>query len=132
MRLLVVILALALTSCYMEVSALTVVWDANPPSDNVATYEITVAEVFGLQSAVYLTTQTQLTVTGLQAGRPYLISARAKSVGGLWSESSEALAVTPQYRKIFEYSDDLVNWIVIKVDTGSAPKGFVRCRTEQP
>ena len=132
MKALIVIIALSLASCTYEVNALTVGWDANPPPDNVAIYEITVAEVFGMQSAVYLTTQTRLTVTGLQAGRPYLITARAKSVSGLWSEPSESLSVTPQVRRVFEHSEDLVNWIVIKVDTGPSTKGFMRCRIEPP
>lgn len=134
MRFLSTVLALLITlsSGRDGCRGLSLAWDPNPVSDNVVTYEITVAEVFGLQSSTYTTSATTLAITGLQVGRPYLVTARAKSAAGLWSESSEALAVTPQIRRVFEYSNDLKTWVEIKTDTGTEPQGFMRIRILPP
>jgi len=115
-----------------RVLALTVAWDDNPVSDQVTVYEVSVVEVFGMAASVYPTSQARLSLSGLQAGRTYLVTVRAKNSAGLWSDPSDALTVIPHIRRIFEHSPDLIHWTVIKTDTGPEPAGFMRVRTSPP
>ena len=113
-------------------------WDANPASDAVTCYEVSVAEVFGLRGATWQTPQASILISGLEVRKAYFFSVVAVSAV-MRSEPSETLAYTvPQSHTLYmEESSDLVRWspvpevapITIK---SPAPVKFFRLRIQTP
>jgi len=74
--------------------ALTVAWDANPPSDNITNYQIRYGTVSGqYTTALDVGLNTTATLSGLTAGVTYYVAVAA--FNGEWSSNSTEVNATP-------------------------------------
>jgi hypothetical protein len=87
-------------------------WNPNDPRENVSSYEVLAAEVWGMHEVKLQTPETTVRVNGLKAGVLYFFSVRARNAFGV-SDYSDAITGVPLqlFRVTIQRSDDLAAYV---------------------
>lgn len=108
-------------------------WDANPPDQQISSYEVKAEEVWGMGALTAKTPNTTLTLKNLKPGVPYFFSIRAENTQGVSDYSAPITAIPlPRYRVTIQKSSSLGEWTdTTTVLTGPAHgSGFFRLKIE--
>jgi hypothetical protein len=110
----------------------TLVWDPNPVSDNVTSYQVRVDEVWGIYSSTTDTPKTSHTFTDLKRGTLYMFTVTATNSKGVSDPATLAHTVAYKVRLTYEKGNDLMGWAPYhthEVEV-SGPKEFFRAKVE--